>query len=265
MKLFLSADLEGVAGVCHWDQTTPGHVEYAPAARLMSLEVAAACEGALAGGASEILVKDAHDGGRNINPLLLPEPVRLLRGSTGHVFIMMSGLDESFDGVLFTGYHSPAGTDANPLSHTMNTRNVTMTLNGEPCSELYLNALTASYCKVPVRMVAGDRGLCAWMNRMNPNTLTVPVSEGLGNAAVGLHPALAQQRIREAAEKAVGLDRNACMMPMPDAFDLSVTYRQHYQALRASFYPGVTRESALTVRYQASDYLDILRFVLFVL
>ncbi|HML48430.1 MAG TPA: M55 family metallopeptidase [Clostridia bacterium] len=265
MKLFLSADLEGVAGVCHWDQTTMGNVEYAPAAHLMSLEVAAACEGALAGGAAEILVKDAHDGGRNIDPLLLPESVRLLRGSTGHVFIMMSGLDESFDGVFFTGYHSPAGMDTNPLSHTMNTRNVTMFLNGEPCSELYLNALTASYCKVPVLLVAGDRGLCDWMNRMNPNTLTVPVSEGLGNASIGLNPALAQRLIREAAEKAVQLDRDACRMPMPKSFDLIVTYRQHYQALRASFYPSVTRESALTVRFQATDYLDILRFILFVL
>ncbi len=139
----------------------------------MSREVAAACEGALEAGWKEILVKDAHDSARNIDPNLLPSACAssgLGRGPAVHD----GGAGRSFDGVVFTGYHSNVGSDANPLAHTMNTRVYEFLINGEPASELYINCLIAAHLGVPVYCVTGDQALCNWMKSQNPVTLTCP-------------------------------------------------------------------------------------------
>ena len=106
--------------------------------RQMSREVAAACRGALEAGVDEILVKDAHDSARNIDPAELPEQASILRGWARNPYVMMAGLDESFAGAFYTGYHSGAGSDGNPLSHTMNLQNNYVLINGVNASELYL-------------------------------------------------------------------------------------------------------------------------------
>jgi D-amino peptidase len=264
-KLFLSADMEGTCGVTNWEETERGKLDYEHFRTQMSREVAAACEGALAAGYGDILVKDAHDFARNIWPELLPQQARILRGSARHLYIMMAGLDASFDGVVFTGYHSPAESPANPLSHTMNTRNVRVTLNGELFSELWLNSLTAAMLGVPVYCVTGDRGLCDWVQSINPNIVTVPVSEGRGNGSLSIHPQLAISRIREAVAKAVQQPKEACMFPMPDHYEVDICFKQHYDALSGSWYPGAKQVDARTVRFASDQYEDVLRFVYFVL
>ncbi|MDO4549463.1 MAG: M55 family metallopeptidase, partial [Clostridia bacterium] len=130
MKVFLSADIEGTAGIAHWEETEHGKFLYDHFSRQMTREVAAACEGAIAAGADEILIKDAHDSARNIDPDALPECARIFRGWGREPYSMMAGLDKSFDGVVFTGYHSAAGTDFNPLSHTMNQGILAIRING---------------------------------------------------------------------------------------------------------------------------------------
>ena len=124
MKIYLSADIEGTCGICHWQETdraTP--FDYTPYQQQMTREVAAACRGALAAGAEEVFVKDAHDSARNIDPMQLPRGIRINRGWSGDVLSMMTGLNrEKFDAVFFTGYHAWASCPGNPLSHTMNTR-----------------------------------------------------------------------------------------------------------------------------------------------
>ncbi|MBE0600335.1 MAG: M55 family metallopeptidase, partial [Firmicutes bacterium] len=100
MKIYLSADMEGTAGIIDWKETTAEHPQYAYFQQQMTREVAAACQGALAAGAAEILVKDAHDSARNIIPAELPEKTRLFRGWDDGPNVMMAGLDESFGGVL---------------------------------------------------------------------------------------------------------------------------------------------------------------------
>lgn len=100
---------------------------------------------------------------------------------------MMAGLDESFDGVVFTGYHSAAEMDTNPLSHTMNLGNNYVKINGELCPELMLNSLTAAYLGVPIYALTGDKGLCDWMKARCPGTTVIPVSEGVGAGSV-FHP-----------------------------------------------------------------------------
>ncbi len=264
-KLFISADIEGTCGIAHWDETEHGKPDYEYFRGQMTREVAAACEGALAAGYEDILIKDAHSTGRNIIPAGLPEAARILRGWAKHLYIMMAGLDDSFDGVVFTGYHAAAEMPTNPLSHTMNGRNNYIKINGVLASELMLNSLTASMLGVPVYCVCGDKGLCDWVQSVNPNIQVVPVSEGCGNGSLSIHPAVAVRRIRETVEKAVQLPREACLFPMPEHFVVEINFKQHYDALGGSWYPGCVQTGARTVQFEADKYEDVLKFIYWVL
>ena len=265
-KFFISADIEGTCGIAHWDETSRDKADYAYFSQQMTREVAAACEGLnAAADAEEIFVKDAHDSARNVQPDLLPENVRIFRGWGRDPWAMMSGIDESFDGVVFTGYHSAVSWDGNPLSHTMNTQNIAVKVNGEIASELMLNSLTASLCGVPVLMVTGDAMLCRWMNKACPATLTVPVNEGRGNGCISMQPAKAVRLIRETAEKAAKLDPRACLFPMPEHFTVEVSYRQHQSARGNSFYPGAKQIDSRTIVYESDKWFDCLTFLHFCL
>jgi D-amino peptidase len=264
-KLFISADIEGTAGIAHWDETEKSKADYGYFAKQMTREVKAACEGAINAGALEILVKDAHDSGRNIDPSQLPECASIYRGWARHPYCMMYGLDKTFDGVVFTGYHSPANMNTNPLSHTMDTRNNYVKINGEICSELMINSLTAAYLSVPVYCVSGDQGLCDWMKSVNPKIQTVPVSCGFGSGSKGLHPDVAVRRIRETVENAVKLPKEDCMFPMHSHFKVEINFKEHFFAQSGSFYPGARQKDVRTVEFEADDYWDVLCFFHFVL
>ena len=264
-RIFLSADLEGTCGIIHWDETEKAHADYPPFARQMTREVAAACEGALAGGADEILVKDAHDSARNIQAELLPRKTKLLRGWAQQLCSMMAGLTQDFDGVIYTGYHSAAGINGNPLSHTMNTKNQHVKINGQLASELLINSLFAATLDVPILMVTGDKALCEWVKSVNPNILTVPVSEGIGRASISIHPAEAVERIRETAERAMAIDPALCRFPLPDFFTVEICYREHGAALNSRWYPGCVQVDERTVRFETKDYIEALRFFYFCL
>ena len=119
MKVYISVDIEGVAGITHWDEATIGKPGYETFREQMTAEAAAACEGALAAGATGLLVKDAHSSGRNILPACLPESVQLIRSWSGDPLCMVEELDESFDAVAMVGYHSGAGFGGNPLAHVL--------------------------------------------------------------------------------------------------------------------------------------------------
>lgn len=152
MNLFISSDIEGTCGIAAWSETEPGRPDgdYAYFKQQMSREVAAACRGALAAGGERILVKDAHDSARNIDPSVLPEEVQINRGWAGDVYSMMSGIQHGdWDAAVFTGYHAAACCDGNPLSHTMNTSVDYVEINGVRASEFTLNAYMAGYHGVP--------------------------------------------------------------------------------------------------------------------
>ena len=119
LKVYISADMEGITGVTHWNEVDPEKPNYAQFQKRMTGEVVSACRGALDAGAKKIMVKDAHYTGRNILPEDLPEEVELIRGWSGHPYSMVQELDETFDALMMVGYHSRAGSGGNPLSHTM--------------------------------------------------------------------------------------------------------------------------------------------------
>lgn len=263
-KIFLSADIEGTASIADRLETDCEHPTYPPFAARMTREVAAACEGVLAGGASEVLVKDAHATARNIDPEGLPEEgVRLFRGWSRDPLLMMAGLDKSFYGAMMTGYHSAAGIDANPLAHTMSGQYTYFLLNGHLCSESELSCLAAAWLGVPILLLTGDRALCEWLGTQNPEIPTVATLEGRGAGTISEHPKRAARRIREAAERAMSLNPAKLHFPQPAHYRLEVRYRDHTQAERNSYFPGAIKGDAHTVAFASDDYYEILRFILF--
>ncbi len=263
MKVFISADLEGVAGVAHWDETDKSHPDYPEFREQMTAEVAAACEGALAAGATEIVVKDAHWTGRNLIPAKLPREARVIRGWTRDPFSMMAGLDGSFHAALMIGYHSRAGSNASPLAHTLTGRVTHVKINGRYASEFLINTYTAGWQGVPVVFLSGDGGICQDAASFLPDLTTVAVLQGTGEATDSLHPALAVARIRAGAEAALRGDVTRCRVSMPAHFVAEVRYRAHIVARQVSFYPGARQIEDHTVQFEADDYFDVLRFFMF--
>ena len=266
MKVFLSADIEGTCGITAWPEAQPAsHADYAPMQKQMTREVAAACRGALAAGAEEVMIKDAHNSARNLIPSELPRQIRIHRGWAGDLLSMMNGLDQDkFDAVIFTGYHSWAGAPGNPLSHTMNTQNTRVTLNGVRCSEFLINSYTAGYFGVPVVMVTGDQMLCDFAKTLIPAITTVPVNVGRGNGVTSLHPDEAVERIEAAAREAV-THAGDCKVPMPEAFHMEIDFVKHQTAYSKHFYPGAYLKDDKLVCFDTNDWYEILRFCHFVL
>lgn len=266
MKVYLSADMEGTCGIAVWQETERREqFDYAPLQKQMTREVAAACEGALAAGAEAVLVKDAHDSARNILPAQLPRGARMHRSWAGDPLSMMAGLDrDEYGAVIFTGYHSWASCPGNPLSHTMNTRNEYVKINGILASEFMMNSYTAGYYHVPVAMVTGDRALCDFAREMIPEIVTVPVNEGIGGGVFALHPDEAVERIRAAAEQAVKNAEN-CQVELPPYFETEIRFREHRIAYSKSFYPNAVLKDDKSVCFESGDWFEILRFYHFVL
>ena len=144
MKVFISVDIEGCAGITHWDEATKTHADYAEFREQMTREAVAAIEGAQIAGATDILVKDAHSSGRNLITSMLPENVRLVRSWAGHPLCMVQELDESFDAVMMIGYHSAAGSEGNSLAHTLSLDASEIRINGNRASEFIIHAYAAS-------------------------------------------------------------------------------------------------------------------------
>lgn len=266
LKIYISADIEGVAGITAWDEARRSSPTYPYFADQMTKEVAAACEGAAIAGARHIVVKDAHGSGMNINPSKLPEDVQLIRGWSGHPYKMLQHIDKDFDAVIFIGYHACGASNENPLAHTMNSSKIDyMKLNGEYLSEFLLHAYLASYLKVPVAFLSGDKGICKEVKKFNANIVTVTTNKGIGAATVSIHPNRAVKLIKSGVEQVLkgGLDRN--QIKLPEKFVLEIGYKNHYDAYKNSFYPGVVQNSPKSIFFETDDYFEIMRVTSFVI
>jgi D-amino peptidase len=223
MKVFLSSDMEGTAGIVDWDQCVGDGPEAAHGRRLLLDEVNAAIEGAVDGGASEIVVNDSHYLMRNLPAGDLAARASYISGSHKPLY-MMQGLDDSFDAVLFVSYHGSVGAPAG-LSHTYNPRAVVEArLDGVVTGEAGINALVAAHCGVPVVLITGDRSACEEAAALIPGIHPAVVKEHVSrSAAHSLHPAQACTLIRETARKAVSCAAGAQPPPAsPGVLELSV-------------------------------------------
>ena len=263
MKLFISADIEGTAGIVDWDEAHIGTAAYERFSQAMTNEVKAACEGAVQAGVTEILIKDAQGTARNIIPSMLPEEAKVFRGWARDPYIMMAGLDSSFDAVVMTGCHSENGCSGNPLSHTMDDNIYSIRINGEIVGEYQLNAYAAAYRKVPVVFVSGDEAVCGTARRLNGNVKTVGVSRGIGEGSIGMHPAVAVRKIKHGVYEALKGDLPKCLTELPENFIVDVCFSQHFNAYKMSFYPGARQTGPCNIEFESSDYFEVLRFLFF--
>ena len=259
MKIFISADIEGTAGILSWDEAEKTHADYAEFRALMTAEVLAACEGARAAGATEIVIKDAHDSGRNLILDRLPARVRIVRGWSGHPDAMMFGIDESFEAALYTGYHSKAGVEDNPLAHTSTLRISRLLLNGETASEFTLNALCAARYGVRSVFLSGDEGICADARALVPGIATVETLKGVGAATISLAPAAACAAMQEGVEKALRDVTRQAPPTIPEKVEIVIEFSNPADAYRASWYPGVYKHGPRAVAFASDDYFEILR------
>ncbi|MBR6584522.1 MAG: M55 family metallopeptidase [Firmicutes bacterium] len=265
MKVYISADIEGIASTATWDDCSKGTAEYEKARQQMTREVLAACEGAFAAGADEILIKDAHGPGTNIDIYQMPENVRLIRRWSQHPYVMAEGIDETFDAAMFIGYHSAAGKDGNFLAHTLSKKPAYVKINGEYASEFMIYSWAAAYEGVPTVFLSGDKQLCEESADLHPNLVTAAVKEGDYESAICISPAEAVKNIRKGAEAALRQDLRDALIELPPYFEVEIRYKEHADSAKPSFYPGVVRKDSHTIFYETDNYFDVLTLLNFVL
>jgi D-amino peptidase len=267
MKIFISADIEGTTGITTWDEGNKNNSVYNEFRDQMTEEVAAACRGALKAGATEIVVKDAHATGRNIIHSRLPKEAKLIRGWSGHPYCMMTGIDSSFDAVLMTGYHSAAYSNNNPLAHTINSSVISyIKINDLFASEFYINSLTAGSLNVPVVFLSGDQGICDCAHGLIPEIDTYVSTVGIGESTLSNHPACAVDSIEKIVYLALKKENySSNMVKLPVKYSVELSFKEHANAYKASFYTGVEQIDDKTIIFKTEKYFEFLKLLAFVL
>jgi D-amino peptidase len=263
LKVFISVDMEGVSGVISWEDVSRNGKDYDLFRRLMTEETNAAVEGAIAAGATEILVRDSHGSARNILPDMLHPEAILLRDWSGGPLDMMEGIDDTFDAVIFIGYHAREGTPDAVLKHTM-TGKIDVFINGKNMPEAGINGAIAGYFGVPVVMVAGDSAVVKQCKDIFGEIEGVAVKEGIGKAAKMLHPTKAQQMIKQKTTEALTDLKKFKPLKLQSPVTMEVRYKDEEDAERASWFPAAKRTGERSVSYTHQDLMEVLKFFMFV-
>ena len=259
LKVFISVDMEGITGITHWEETSRDGKDYDYFRKIMTQETNAAIEGALAAGASEILVRDSHGSARNILPDLLNKKARLLRNWSGGPKAMMDAINETFDAVIFIGYHARAGTPDALLEHTMSGNVTDVSINGVSLPEVGINALIAGNYDVPVVFVAGDQAIGEQAKSLLGPVETVAVKEGIGGAAINLHPEVSQQKIRAGVEKALVNLGQFKPYKLSPPYTLVLKLKKEETVYRAALYPGAERTGDWEVTFKSDDLMEVIK------
>jgi D-amino peptidase len=236
VKIWISFDMEGVAGIVDWDQCRPtGGARYEVGCQLMLDEVNAAIEGALAGGATEVVLNDSHGTMANLDPRRIAGGAAYLSGRHKPRY-MMQGLDETFDGAFFVGYHGSISGRPSTLSHTYNPEVFAAArVNGELVGESGINALVVEHFGVPIAFVSGDEVTRQETEAFASKAVHVVTKESITRfSALNLHPEESCRRIRAGAEEAV---RRVAAGDVPT--------------------PGISRPATLDLELQTADMAEV--------
>lgn len=266
LKIYISADMEGLAGAVTGEQLGTEGFEYQRFREFMTAEVNAAIDAARAAGAGEILVSDSHGNGQSLLIDRLPNDVMIVR-SWPRPLGMMDGIDESFDGAIFIGYHSSTSNTRGVRAHTESSATITeLRLNGIAMSEAGINAAIAGSFGVPVILVSGDDVAVAETQVIIGDVEGAVVKWARGfHSARTLTPEAAQEVIRTRVASAMGrIDEfSPYVLQPPIQVDLSL---KHYRPVELLGYlPNVERVSSHSIRFVAEDMEQVSRFLTFVL
>lgn len=262
MKLYISSDMEGVAGVSSWQQVdarTP-HPEYHIFKRYYTQEVAAAVRGAQRSGASDVTINDSHGPMRNFVFEELPRDARVIFGNR-KPYSMVQDCDSSYTGAFFIGYHGGVGDADAVLCHTYTPSVIyEVRLNGIVCSEATLNAAVLGYYGVPLLYATGDRTTVEGIQRQMPWVQGTIVKESIGNfGANSVSPAAAQRMIEDDAAAAFAARANAKPFVIEPPIALDVTLAKAEQADYVELIPGFQRTGPRAVRFVDDDMLTIFK------
>lgn len=260
MKLFLSTDFEGTSGIVAWEQILEGGAEYEQGRLLLTNEVNAVINGALAAGATEFVVNDSHSVMRNLHPQDLAGRATLITGKHKPLY-MMEGLDGSFDGACFVSYHGSIGASQAVLSHTYNPRAIwEVRMNGTVVGESGINALVAAHYHVPIILVSGDAVTVQEAEMVAPQAEKVIVKQSIGRFAAGhVHPTVACELLQDGAARAVQNVRAMQPPPLTGPVTLEVTFLVADMAEMACWIRGVEPIAPRSVRIVSEDLLGLYR------
>jgi len=268
MRIYISTDFEGVAGIVDWDQIMVGSHDYDLGRRLLLGELNAAIAGAQDGGATSFVVNDSHSSMRNLPPDLISDRATVITGKHKPLY-MMQGLDSSFDAIFFLGYHGSIGASQAILSHSYNPRAIwEARINGEVVGETALNALVAAHFGVPIALVTGDQVTAEEAKQLTPPPHTVEVKRSISRtAAESLHPEVARERIREGARLALTNARPDSPPVFPRGTEIELTFLTADMAEMAAWLRGVEVVSGQprTVRFTGAPLELFQTFVTIVL
>jgi D-amino peptidase len=262
VKVYISVDMEGVAGISHPKPTSRGDSGYPDAVGLMIGEANAAIDGAFAGGATEVLVNDSHGGMYNLRPAEIDRRARILQGQKAWSMIEGAGPDRGFGVALFVGYHARAGHPRGTIAHTYSGRPTLSRLNGRLVGESGMNAAVLGQWGVPVGLVSGDDALAEEVEDWLPWAERIIVKHATGgSSAATLHPAAAGDLIREGATRAVQRaqagELQALRVDPPVVVE--VEYVNGVTADFAAIIPGAVRFGDRGVRFEGPDAVTAYR------
>ncbi|UCC73446.1 MAG: M55 family metallopeptidase [Gemmatimonadota bacterium] len=265
-KIYISVDMEGVVGVVSSDHLGPSGFEYSKAREWMTAEVNAAIEGARAAGATEFVISDSHGNGENLLIDRLPADVTLIR-SWPRPLMMMEGIDETFDAVIFIGYHSSTNNPTGVRAHTFSSgRLAGIYLNGTAMPEAGINAAIAGHFGVPVIMISGDDAALEETRKLIGEIEGAVVKQAISyQSARTLMPGVAYNLIREKVTSAVGRigDFDSYVLETPITLDL--VFKNYRPSEMLAYLPIVERTDSHSIRFMGRDMVEISKFLEFVL
>lgn len=262
MRVFISADMEGISSVSGWPDVSPGSPEHEVARHWMTQDVNAAIRGAALAGARQILVNDGHWEMRNIVPEELDARADLVRGSLKPLG-MMEGIQHGWDAVFFIGYHTRFGVGDGLMGHTLSGecfRDIRM--NGRSIGEAELNAAVAGHFGVPVVLISGDLALKRETESALPSATYVVVKRSLQTeTTVLIHPEVARQQIEAGAKVSLASTGDAEPYRVGPPCEVTAQYQSPASSCYATSVPGVARVDDCTVRFECSDAPSALRML----
>jgi D-amino peptidase len=264
LKVYISVDMEGVAGVVSADQLMPGGFEYERFRRFMTDEAVAAVRGAKAAGATEIVVSDSHGNGESLLIELFPKDVRIVRSWPRHGE-MMAGLDSSFAAALFIGYHASTTNPQGVRAHTISSAHFTrVALNGTAVTEAELNAAYAGALGVPVVFISGDDAAISEVTARLGNMDSVITKKSLGfHSAESLTPALACEQIYQGALSAVSHREQRKPYVVAAPITLEISFKSYTSAEIVSYLRAVERTDSHSIRFVGHDMAEVMDFIVF--
>ena len=265
MKIYISADMEGVVGVVTNEQLGPQGFEYQRFREFMTQEVNAAIEAAFEAGATEIVVSDSHGNGQNLLIEKLPKNILLVR-SWPRPLMMMQGIDETFAGAIFIGYHTGTTNPQGVRAHTISSaRLADVQLQGVSVSEAGINAAIAGHFSVPVIMVSGDDAVVKETTALlgDVEGATVKWASGFHSAKT-LMPEVAYQLIREKEKKAIGRIRDFKPYKLKAPIRLDVRFKNYRPSEMLSYLSIVERTGAHSIKFTGKDMIEVSKFLEFI-